>query len=522
MGKFYYEETIYNEYLGKVKTIKAETLWELDLKVSNQIAIWDKQEKRLKEKERVEDLKSEAEYETEMAREMIQAYTNILQDTLNRDDKLDWNSQMKNDTFPEFEFEDPPSIEEIKSNHPFTEPSLFEKIFLRKRVEKRRKEHEEKITELFQQLNNEYQQKRDYALNKFNEEKEKFHEKQEKHNTEIMNWKYAFENGETEAIEKYIKTVLASSTYPSDFEIKYDIQYLNGIQTIIVNYHLPSPDQVPNITEYKYVVSKKEIVPKKMKAKEFEQFYNSIVFQTTLRTIHEIFESDYTRAIQVVVFNGWVNYIDESNGLEVTSCIITVQTTREEFERINLSLINPQKCIQSLKGLYAGSLINLGPVKPIMNINTDDSRFVESKDVLSELNSYENLATMPWEEFEHLVRGLFAKMFSEDGAEVNVTRASRDGGVDAIAFDPDPIKGGKFVIQAKRYNNVVPVSAVRDLFGTMIHEGATKGILVTTSSFGKDAYEFVKDKPITLIDGQNLLFLFNKYGYSNVKIMLSK
>jgi len=35
---------------------------------------------------------------------------------------------------------------------------------------------------------------------------------------------------------------------------------------------------------------------------------------------------------------------------------------------------------------------------------------------------------------------------------VKVTQASRDRGVDAIAFDPDPIRGGKFVIQAKRYN----------------------------------------------------------------------
>jgi restriction system protein len=74
---------------------------------------------------------------------------------------------------------------------------------------------------------------------------------------------------------------------------------------------------------------------------------------------------------------------------------------------------------------------------------------------------------------------------------VRITRASRDGGVDAIAFDPDPIRGGKIVIQAKRYTNPVGVSAVRDLFGTVHNEGATKGILVTTSDYGPDAYEFV-------------------------------
>lgn len=139
---------------------------------------------------------------------------------------------------------------------------------------------------------------------------------------------------------------------------------------------------------------------------------------------------------------------------------------------------------------------------------------MESKDVLADINSITNLASMDWEEFEHLVRQLFEKMFAEGGGDVKVTQTSRDLGVDAIAFDPDPIRGGKFVIQAKRYNNVVPVSAARDLYGTLINEGATKGILVTTSHFGQDSREFVKDKPITLIDGSNLVYLFNKYGYT--------
>jgi restriction system protein len=104
------------------------------------------------------------------------------------------------------------------------------------------------------------------------------------------------------------------------------------------------------------------------------------------------------------------------------------------------------------------------------------------------------------------------KEFAQTGAEVRVTQASRDRGVDAIAFDPDPIRGGKFIIQAKRYNMVVPVSAVRDLYGTMIAEGAAKGILVTTSHYGRDSREFAKDKPITLIDGANLVHMFQKHG----------
>ena len=85
--------------------------------------------------------------------------------------------------------------------------------------------------------------------------------------------------------------------------------------------------------------------------------------------------------------------------------------------------------------------------------------------------------------------------------------------MDAVAFDPDPIRGGKIVIQAKRYTNIVEVSAVRDLYGTVLNEGAMKGILVTTSDYGPDAYEFAKGKPLTLLNGGNLLFLLEKHGH---------
>jgi restriction system protein len=85
--------------------------------------------------------------------------------------------------------------------------------------------------------------------------------------------------------------------------------------------------------------------------------------------------------------------------------------------------------------------------------------------------------------------------------------------VDALIFDPDPLRGGKFVIQAKRYTRVVDVSAVRDLYGTVVNEGANRGILVTTSSYGPDAYEFAKGKPLTLLTGANLLQLLDKHGY---------
>ena len=77
----------------------------------------------------------------------------------------------------------------------------------------------------------------------------------------------------------------------------------------------------------------------------------------------------------------------------------------------------------------------------------------------------------------------------------------------------------KVVIQAKRYKNTVGVSAVRDLFGTLQNEGASKGILVTTSGYGQASFDFAQNKPIELIDGANLLYLLSEHAGIEAKIM---
>jgi restriction system protein len=232
-----------------------------------------------------------------------------------------------------------------------------------------------------------------------------------------------------------------------------------------------------------------------------------------IRTLHELFEADSADALESIAFNGLVTEINEATGIEETNIIISIHAEKDEFIAFDLSKVDPKKTFKHLKGISATSLASVSPVPPVIKFDTQDKRFVSNQDVVNEIESTTNLAAMHWEDFEHLVRELFEKEFAESGGEVKVTQASADGGVDAIAFDPDPIRGGKIVIQAKRYTNTVGVSAVRDLYGTVMNEGATKGILVTTSDYGSDSYSFAKDKPISLLNGQNLLSLLERHGH---------
>jgi restriction system protein len=217
--------------------------------------------------------------------------------------------------------------------------------------------------------------------------------------------------------------------------------------------------------------------------------------------------------IQGLCLNGYVTFIDTTNGHERTETILSVFVKPDDLCGLRISHIDPKAAFRALKGSMTASLVDYSPVAPIMRMDLDDGRIVEAREVISGLRPDENLAAMDWKDFEHLIRELFEKEFAQNGVEVKVTRASRDSGVDAIAFDPDPLRGGKFVIQAKRYTRTVDVSAVRDLYGTLQNEGANRGILVTTSRFGPDSFEFAKGKPISLIDGPNLLSLLRKHGY---------
>lgn len=517
---YYYEKTIHNSYLGVSKILKGKSNAELEMKIYNQLEKWDKWEERERHKELILDMKDQAEYDTNTAIKTIEEYKNILNHTLEIDDKIKWDKLYDKKTFGSMKFKKKNhDIQNYRSLLKVPESGFMEKIFTKMKI--RRLELEERAQKDYEQAVKKSNEEYEIAFSNYNEEKNAFETQQKEYNTNLVDFKLRFENGDGEAIEGYIRLVLENSVYPDAITKEFDVQYFPDSEVAVIDYELPHPDDVPKITEYKFVQTRKETVPKEMKKKESEEFYEDVIFQLTLRTIHELFESVYNDKLQVVVFNGWVHGIDSATGQDFNSCVMSVQTTKEEFEEINLARINPKDCFRNLKGISVGVLRNLSPVKPILKINRDDSRFVESKDILAEVNSIPNLADMHWEDFEHLVRGLFEQIFATNGGEVKVTQASRDGGVDAIAFDSDPIRGGKFVIQAKRYNNVVPVSAVRDLYGTMMNEGAVKGILVTTSHYGRDSLEFVKDKPLTLIDGSNLMHLFNQHGH-NVRIEIKK
>jgi len=199
-------------------------------------------------------------------------------------------------------------------------------------------------------------------------------------------------------------------------------------------------------------------------------------------------EADCFDLVDAIAVNGWVDFFERSTGQPRRAYCVSLIASKAALLAVRVETADLVAAFNSLRGASAGDTYEVAPVMPSLRFDKTDPRFVESRDTLQTMREHANLAAMKWEDFEHLIRELFELEFAASGAEVKVTRVSRDHGVDAIIFDPDPIRGGKIAIQAKRYTIPVDVSAVRDLYGTVVNEGANTGILVTTSSFGPDAY----------------------------------
>ena len=347
----------------------------------------------------------------------------------------------------------------------------------------------------------------------WNKRKDSFIKEQNEYNKKIDELELFYMNKDLSAILEYCELVLNRSELPELFKKDFELEYNSDTRILIIDYLLPNIEDLPNIKEVKYLVSKDQLKETYFNNSFMEKIYDATIYRLILRILHEEFEADVANAIDAISLNGWVEYLNKATGNPEKSCIVSIMVKKEEFLHIDLRNVDPKACFKNLKGIGSAKLAGITPIKPILTIDRNDKRFVNSYDVAKNLDDTTNLATIPWEDFEHLVRELFQAEFSSNGGEVKVTQASRDGGVDAIAFDPDPIRGGKIVIQAKRYANTVGVSAVRDLYGTLVNEGATKGILVTTSDYGPDAYEFSKNKPITLLNGGHLLSLLEKNGH---------
>jgi HJR/Mrr/RecB family endonuclease len=95
------------------------------------------------------------------------------------------------------------------------------------------------------------------------------------------------------------------------------------------------------------------------------------------------------------------------------------------------------------------------------------------------------------------------KLFESKGYQVLYTKGSGDGGVDLHLVKDSATT----IVQCKQHGKPAGVHFVRDLYGTLAHARGGAAILACTGGFSRDAREFARGKPVTLLDMRGIIQL---------------
>ena len=124
--------------------------------------------------------------------------------------------------------------------------------------------------------------------------------------------------------------------------------------------------------------------------------------------------------------------------------------------------------------------------------------------------------------FEQLVVDLLVKMGYGGSFEnsAHVTKYTNDNGIDGIIYE-DKLGLDKIYIQAKRWENQVSRPKIQEFAGALVGQNANKGVFITTSTYSKDARQYVQgiQQKIVLIDGRELAKYMIEY---NVGVSVKK
>jgi restriction system protein len=343
------------------------------------------------------------------------------------------------------------------------------------------------------------------------EENRRRHEaKLTSYNAEVDRFAAAVAAADPSSVVEYFAMVLGNSVYPDDFPQHFRLAYLPRQRHLLVEYHLPPVEVIPVVKECRYDRVRDEVTAVPRDEDEIRRRYTQVIAMVALRTVHEIVESDRGGLVAEVLFNGIVDTVDRRTGRFVRPCLVSVRTDRDTFAAIKLRRVDPVACLEHLRAGLSGLPDRLEGVTPVIDFDAAADRdFTGEFNVLADIDERPNLATIPAEEYERLLRDLFGNM--------GLVMGEPEDGPRWLATDPRPLFGGPVVIHAVRGRQAGPDDAT-GLAERVAAAGATKGILVALDGYEASAHEAVAGRPVELLDGPALLNLLAEHSGVKARI----
>lgn len=200
-----------------------------------------------------------------------------------------------------------------------------------------------------------------------------FEKQQQEENTKIDKFRLRYAQGQPDAVIEFLDAALSHSEYPDMFPTRWEMSFETETGSLVVDYELPSPENFPTLKAVKFDVLHDAFVQSHWSEPEVAQQYESAIYQTCLRSLHELFAADEAEVISSITFNGWANFTDKIRDMPARACIISVQATRSAISQANLLAVDPKIYFGRLKGVAGARLADLVAVVPIMWLKRTDA-----------------------------------------------------------------------------------------------------------------------------------------------------
>jgi len=164
------------------------------------------------------------------------------------------------------------------------------------------------------------------------------------------------------------------------------------------------------------------------------------------------------------------------------------------------------------------------------DLSPDEQLTAAAKAIRAEVQSQllDQLRCVDPNRFEHIVIDVLKAMgYGVDAADTaRVVGRSGDEGIDGV-IDQDLLGLDSIYVQAKRWQAAVGRPELQAFAGALQGQNATKGIMITTSTFSQPAIEYVRAigaSRIVLVDGVRLAGLMYDHGVgvSNATVITTR
>lgn len=165
--------------------------------------------------------------------------------------------------------------------------------------------------------------------------------------------------GTADAIKEYLSIVLSNSVYPDHYQVAHEFEFDPSTAELSLRVLVPGPGDIPEIKSYKYTKATDEIASTSLSQRECRDRYADAIHQVTLRSFHEVFESDRRGLIKTISLEVGTNTIDPAIGQHTYLPFVIAAAERESFLTFNLSAIVPALTLRRLGAAVSKNPYNL-------------------------------------------------------------------------------------------------------------------------------------------------------------------